>query len=86
MSDQAQNEDYLNLLDKRTQRLKIRITVLKELITTMVEEDKETKRQSEILVEMLKLLNIMKAFEIAALIRLSRYDSLSRSLPPSIPD
>ena len=86
MSDQAQNEDYLNLLDKRTQRLKIRITVLKDLITTMVEEDKETKRQSEILVEMLKLLNIMKAFEIAALIRLSRYDSLSRSLPPSIPD
>ena len=86
MSDQAQNEDNLNLLDKRTQRLKIRITVLKDLITTMVEEDKETKRQSEILVEMLKLLNIMKAFEIAALIRLSRYDSLSRSLPPSIPD
>jgi regulator of replication initiation timing len=83
MSDRAKRQDYLSLFDKRTNELKVRISDIKELIATMVEEEKGTRGETEMLVEMLKLLKTMKAFEIEAIVRLSAYNKLTRVFPPS---
>jgi hypothetical protein len=74
--------DPLDHLDYRTRELKESITSLKDLITTMVEEDKDTKGHSELLIEMLRVLEAVKKFEENTLNAFSVYDSLSRSKLP----
>lgn len=81
MLDKPQKEDHLDNFDYQSQKLKEKITTLKELITTMVEEEKETKHQSELLVEMLRVLRAVKEFEAETLNAFTAHDSSSRSNP-----
>ena len=79
--DELQTGDEMDRLGDHTQELKQRITTLKELITTMVTEEKETKRQSELLLEMLELLKALKKLEVEALNAFTAYDNYSHVKP-----
>lgn len=82
MANELHCGDEMDRLDDRTQELKQKITTLKELITTMVAEEKETKEQSELLLEMLKLLRALKKFESEALNAFTAHDKYSHAKPP----
>ena len=85
MSDE-QREDRMDHLDGHTEQFKKKITALKELISTMVEEEKETRYQSELLIEMLRVLKAIREFEAETLNAFTAYDSRSRLDPPTNDD
>ena len=78
MTNQAQEEAYLTLVDRYIVELEGRIKALRERILTMVAEGRETKNQSELLFDMLRALEAVKEVESWALARLTAYDRYLR--------
>jgi len=62
MTNRAEDEAYLVLIDRYIDMLKKRLDTLRELIITMVAEGRDTKTQSELLFAMLHTMKSLKAF------------------------
>jgi glutaredoxin 2 len=66
MYSRQEDEAYLALIDQHIEELNDRLKTLKNLITTMAINGQSTRNQSELLVNMLRILKVMQVMRVDA--------------------
>jgi hypothetical protein len=81
MYSRQEDEAYLALIDQHIEELNDRLKTLKNLITIMVINGQSTRNQSELLVNMLRILKVMQVMRADAVSALNGNLEETRSGP-----
>jgi hypothetical protein len=81
MYSRQEDEAYLALIDQHIEELNDRLKTLKNLITIMVINGQSTRNQSELLVNMLRILKVMQVMRADAVSALNANLEETRSGP-----
>jgi hypothetical protein len=81
MYSRQEDEAYLALIDQHIEELNDRLKTLRNLITTMAINGQSTRNQSELLVNMLRILKVMQVMRADAVSALNANSEETRSGP-----